>query len=331
MYLILFAGKLNSYESEIKSLCNLAFAQSQLRDYPSAIASLTEALERAHAIENPLLKLQACECLGACYYHRGQYSEAIGAFNDAFQLLDKIEQDTSIERARVMGKLSDATKALQKAVDMNVKENLQLSSRQCPETFDAPLTKFNGGGLDESMEDREQQQQQQGKHPCRKDDEQSPFRPTTLQNQDSCDGELQAYLVSSEENSDHEQVASAEQPIDTTDHPTSHNHRTEPQEPAITPVSSSQPSVQGETAAPLQLPVTEGSLAIGPDARKMYTVQSSSRKEAKGGRKGRRDSSGSGGATVIVKRENAQHEGEYESHSGNFVPGSVRSSMCQIM
>ena len=108
-----YAGKTKNYDSEAKCLCNLAFAHTQLEDFPAATESYSRALERAQSTSNPYLQFQACEGMGAAYYQMQQHSDAIRYFNQAILSLDEIKQDTGIARERVMEKLSDATEALQ--------------------------------------------------------------------------------------------------------------------------------------------------------------------------------------------------------------------------
>lgn len=318
---------MKSCESEIQCLCNLAFAQSQLRDYNLAILTLTEALEKAQTSQNSILQFQACESLGTCYYHTSQYSEAVGAFNSAFQLLGKMQEDTSIAQDRVMGKLSDATRALQNKV-VGINDHRQTTTS--PEVIYKPTVEImNVSALDQSMGGREKKNK--GKQPRKdKDKERPSLPPISLQNQDSCDLDLQAYqdtLVSSNE-SDNEQV---EQLHEEYTHPTStaspnhHSHRTESEEATITPVSSRSSLLQGESTDSSQFPVTEGSLAIGPNARDTYTVQTS-RTESNGKRNSYRSSN-----SEIVKRETLVEPGAHEKE--NTVPGSVsvRSKICRIM
>ena len=106
-------GKTNNSNSEAKCLCNLAFAQTQLKDFTAAAESYSSALERAQSTCNPYLQFQACEGMGAAYYQMEQYSEAVRYFNQAISSLNDIKEDTGIARERVMEKLSDAAEALQ--------------------------------------------------------------------------------------------------------------------------------------------------------------------------------------------------------------------------
>lgn len=103
---------MENHNSEIKCLCNLAFARSQLRDYSASASSFSEAFTKAQAVNNLHLQFQAREGEGACHYHMKLYSEAASSFNSALELLDQMEGDTGLARERVMEKLSDATEAL---------------------------------------------------------------------------------------------------------------------------------------------------------------------------------------------------------------------------
>lgn len=290
-------------DSEVKSLCNLAFAQSQLGDYTSSATSFTEALDRAHTSQNACLQFQACEGLGGCYYHLNQYADAVSTFNTALQLLDKIEEDTSTAKERVMGKLSDATEALQRrseganespSIKGNI-EHVQLSE---------PFRQGNN--------DTGESQEHSVRRKSRKSQPVSPengkreiqTRPATLVNQDSCDMEIQAYeetLVSSDRSSDFSSADHLNGSNEYTDHPASSTHRTAKH--ALTPISSLS---QGQSINYPQSPVTEGCLALGPNARDIYTTQSSQQQ----GRGRRKRGKGVRVVTEIVQKEGTQEERE---------------------
>lgn len=128
----LSAGKTKNYNSEAKCLCNLAFAQTQLKDFPAAAESYSCALERAQSSRNPYLQFQACEGTGAAYYQMEQHGDAIRYFNQAILSLDEIKQDTGIARERVMEKLSDATEALQLSKQAQAKPTSKTMSPPLP-------------------------------------------------------------------------------------------------------------------------------------------------------------------------------------------------------
>ena len=104
-------GKTKNLISESKCLCNLAFAQAQLK-YPKAAKNFSNALAKAHKARNNYLQFQACEGLGAINYHMGRYGEAVSYFKQALRILDEIRQDTEMACKRVIEKLSDAEEAL---------------------------------------------------------------------------------------------------------------------------------------------------------------------------------------------------------------------------
>ena len=305
-------GKLENCDSEVKCLCNLAFAQSQLGDYTSSATSFTEALDRAHTSQNTYLQFQACEGLGGCYYHLNQYADAVSTFNTAVQLLDKIEEDTSIAKERVMEKLSDATEALQRrseganewpSIKRKSPEHSQLSEPRRQENSDTRESQ------DRSVRRRKSRKSQplSPENGKREEKEVIKTRPTTLVNQDSCDIEIQAYeetlvSVSSIESSDYSSADHLDGSHEHTDHPGSSTRRTAKQH-ALTPISSLS---QGQSINYPQPLVTEGCLALGHNARDIYTTQSS-QLQSRGRRK---RGKGVRVVTEIVQKEATQQARE---------------------
>lgn len=106
---------MGNYNSESKSLCNLAFAQTQLHRLQKAIKSFSNALAKAHLAKNTYLQFQTCEGLGSTHNLMGRFGEAASYYQQALAILDRIGEDTGIARERVMEKLSEATEALQQA------------------------------------------------------------------------------------------------------------------------------------------------------------------------------------------------------------------------
>jgi tetratricopeptide (TPR) repeat protein len=282
-------GRLESQEVEIKCLCNLAFAQSQLGDYTSASATLTKAEERAHATKNTDLQFQTCETLGGLYYHMSQFPEAERAFNSALELLDKTGGDTETARERVMKKLSDVKEASQKGSRANPSTDTQKS----PSHSSSVTPPFN-----ESMEDAAQDNRvsSAGGEERMEEGSTAAVRSDTPQSQDSHERELQAYQEAL--NSSH---GSSEE--------TSHHLCNSSQRSGLEQSSL----FQGQDGINPPLRVTEGSLAIGANAREMYTVQQS-RTEA--GRKGNRRKTGC--TTEIVRRDREDgRQGEPEGPAGD--------------
>lgn len=105
----MLAGKVKNYNSECKSLCNLAFAQTQLNQFQEAAISFSNALARAHLAKNLYLEFQTCEGLGCVHHQMGSHGEAAGNFQQALAILDHIKEDTGIARERIMEKLSEVS------------------------------------------------------------------------------------------------------------------------------------------------------------------------------------------------------------------------------
>ena len=104
-------GRANEINSEAKCLCNLAYAQTQLRDYSMAAESFAQALSKAKLCGNLALQCQASEGLGSLSYLTRQYSKANEYFTDSLDLLNQIGDDTGLARERIMEKLSDVAEA----------------------------------------------------------------------------------------------------------------------------------------------------------------------------------------------------------------------------
>ena len=413
--LFVHAGKLQSHSSEIKCLCNLAFAKSQLGDYSSSASSFTEALSRAQTAGDVCLQFQSCEGLGASHYRMNEYSKAVDSFTSALELLDKIEEDTGIARERVMEKLSDATEALQRTEEptnqalstdnrasqernqspasqsRSERRSISRESRDHSDREVEPLQSPHSGSLGQpsptaergrpgssnslpphpephdtnasrlpplQAEDRERRQMlpdNQGLPPSQKKGKRKgkgkgksklpstqPAR-SAVQTQDSCDRDIQAYedtLISSE-SSDHEENTSADHhnvSLESADQLGSSmfsrhamdTHRTDKQQPTLTPISSQSSLSQGLSGNYPQSPVAEGSLAIGPNARDTYTLQSTTAPDQN---KGKRRGKGDSVHTEIVRRESAQRQGSEREEQGHTSSTSSvqQSKMCVIL
>lgn len=151
--------------------------------------------------------------------------------------------------------------------------------------------------------------------------------------------------MSSESSSGEEdQSAAHDQRYDTPDHlgssmfsrhaTKSHQTQTQ-QQPSLTPISSLSSLSQGQTNSEI-MPVQEGSLAIGPNARDNYTLQSS---RVKGGQKGRKGKRSVVHMEIIPKGAAHHGRGAKESSSppsGHHSPQSPRrteqqSKVCSIL
>ena len=146
MLFLSHTGKIKNFNSEAKCLCNLAFAHTQLKDYPAASESFSNAFSKAQSADNHYLQFQATEGLGAVHYQLGEYNEAVKYFNQALAALDNIKQDTGMARERVMEKLSDAVEALQKQQQAQArKSRSQSRSRsQSPRSPDPNIVSDHG-------------------------------------------------------------------------------------------------------------------------------------------------------------------------------------------
>ena len=274
-------------------------------DYSTSASTFTEALDKAQTTGNTCLQFQACEGLGVCQYHMEQYSEAVDSFNTALELLDKIKEDTGIARERVMEKLSDTTEIMQ----MSVKASDCLSSAspecsQLPNSYNQ-ANNVSNRPLSHSPERNQLSSKGPGKGKQRKKRE---THPTSFQNQDSCDLEIQAYeetLISSDESPSHEpDSADRKRTSYLTATQSYQAHTTDAQQHTqLTPISSHSSLSQGQG---INYPVTEGSLAIGPNARNTYTIESSRVKSEGKRRRGR----GVKVVTEIVEKEKVEQERE---------------------
>ena len=107
-------GRAGKVEAEAKCFCNLAFAQTQLKNFTAAAEHFSSCLSKAHAVGNLLLQLQAQEGLGSVNFSTEQFSKAVNCFQQALKVLDEIGEETGMARERVMEKLSVATQALKR-------------------------------------------------------------------------------------------------------------------------------------------------------------------------------------------------------------------------
>ena len=283
----LFTGQLgNHHEAEIKSLCNLAFAQSQLQDYTSASLSLSGALERAHTTETDTsLLAQAHESLGSCYYCTGHLQEAEAAFNSALELLNRSGEDGGSARERLMKKLSEVRQTLHDNSSPtptgDQKAHTHASSRTPP--------------INESMEqETASMQQEMALHEGRVKKKMTTAESDTHQNQDSFDEDIQAY---------EEALNGSKDSSEFTDGPGV--GRTNSIESSLSP---GQDDINGQPT------IAEGSLAIGENARELYTVQQGNG-EAGVGRRKRTTR-----ATEIVRRDG---EGERTACDEDSIDGGA--------
>ena len=140
-----------------------------------------------------------------------QYTEAVGSFNSALELLDKMEEDTGIARERVLEKLSAVTEIQQRST--GIPSQFPSTNRATTESSQSPDPGKNVNRVppDYSLGKKSQPSSSHVGRKGKGKKELTQTQPTTLQNQASNDLEIQAYketLISSDENSDREQSTS---------------------------------------------------------------------------------------------------------------------------
>lgn len=101
--------------AEAKCLCNLALCQTVLKEHTSAFQSFTAAHTLAQESQDPFLQFQSLEGLATLSYINKDYALAERHFKEALTQLDLIKDDNNVgvARERVMEKLSCVTETLQ--------------------------------------------------------------------------------------------------------------------------------------------------------------------------------------------------------------------------
>ena len=113
LFLLFFAlGKAKLCDAEVKCLCNLAFAQAQIKDYTSSASTFTLALSKAEQTLNKVLIVQALEGLGSVCYHMKKLEESKNHFEKALEITVGGGSNVGIARERIMEKLSDVVEAI---------------------------------------------------------------------------------------------------------------------------------------------------------------------------------------------------------------------------
>ena len=116
---LLFLGQTGQPVSEAKCLCNLALCQTHLKEYSAAHQSFTTALSLAQSESNHPLAFQALEGLGSLSYKRKDYETAGKYFKEGLELLGSMKGgETGLARERIMEKLSHVTEILQKGAEL---------------------------------------------------------------------------------------------------------------------------------------------------------------------------------------------------------------------
>ena len=231
----LLSGKVKNYNSECKSLCNLAFAQTQLNQLQEAAISFSNALAKANLAKNLYLQFQTCEGLGCVHHQMGNHKEAAGNFQQALTILDHIKEDTGIARERIMEKLSEVLEELGMHGDHTPLPRQTSSGKAHTKNTKLSITERRGVKLAPIKQPHAHKQADSAKKQ-RDSDDNSDYST-----------QLQAYMDSYAHGSQSSMELQSTRQIAT---PTSRQ-------------------MDEQTT----LTVREGSLAIGPNARENFTIQ----------------------------------------------------------
>ena len=233
-----------------------------------------------------------------------RFSDAEGTFTSALELLDNTEGDAETVRERVMKKLSDVREASQKSTRADPSPSSE--SQRSP-------------SHNESMEEAAQESRVSSAE-GREGKREATARSNTPQSQDSHERELQAY-----EEALNSSRGSSEALEGTSHHFTDNSSQRSRLEHSL-------PQGQSGVMSP-HLTVTEGSLAIGANARELYTVQ---QRRTEAGGKGKRQKTSC--ITEIVRRgeggreqEPAEGEDDTDDSPQSHGAATVHSKTCLIL
>ena len=325
---LFFVGKVGNINAEAKCFCNLAFAQTQLKNFPSAAEHYSCCLLKAQSSGNLLLQFQAHEGLGSVGYSTNQYNRAVTCFKQALSVLEKVNDDTGIDRERVMEKLSDATLAMKRhqsegrtPIRKHVKVKKAVRSRSDGESSvdhpDTPsiVTRHKSG--------------RRAPLPSRA----SGTQPSTSRGLESSYDQLHALYMETLGNnttplsSSISTLASLSSSSSASSNPLGATIFSRHQPHTPLPLSTDR------WASSRLSEVPEGSLALGQDTRQQYTTVEVEEQDGAGAkRKGakRKRKKGRKARKIVPMSSNQQQPSEPPSQPSQ-VPQQTRSSACNIL
>lgn len=205
--------------------------------------SFSNALALARLAENTYLQFQTCEGLGCVHHQMGRYGEAAGNFQQALAILDHIKEDTGIARERIMEKLSEVLEAPGMGGDHTPLPRWTSWTAHTENAKQPSITERRGVKLAPIKQPHPHKQADSAKMQ-RDSDDNSDYST-----------QLQAYMDSYTQHGSQSSIELQ-----------STRHR---DEQIATPTSRH----MDEQIATPTVQVREGSLAIGPNARENFTIQ----------------------------------------------------------
>ena len=322
----------------------MAFAQTQVHDFISATHSFSIALSKSEIIHNSVLQFQALEGLGSVCFHSNQLSKSVSYFEQALRVLDEVGEGTGMARERVMEKLSDVAEAQQtnnnkdtsNEVDhttpsssvvhkqARVKQRCTIDSRgrqNSASMLHPPLTpipllitphnvRFSEGGVIPPIHDRHT--------PSIIVTSESPYNSRHRRHDDSYTQDLKAYINSYSDGSLHSSTLTS-LTSDTSSTHLAHSVF------GTNKVTSSGMVGSSTSATPHSPDIPEGSLALGPNTKQLFTVEPLEDSTGRGKRRKRQHRTG---RIVPISSTSPSIPHEPETHT-NIT--SNRSTVCIIL
>ena len=145
----IYTGRNKLFTDEVKCICNLGFAQTQLHDFNSSVSTFSVGLSKAEQLSEEYLLVQCLEGLGSVHYHMKQYNKSQTNFEKALEVLSRCE-DTGLAKERVMEKLSDLIELQSKARRTSVENETTCNDSSYLEEMTQYLTTCSRTSDDDS-------------------------------------------------------------------------------------------------------------------------------------------------------------------------------------